>query len=345
MTSPPAGRDSAARPLAADEGIAPDRWPTTTAQNGTQATLVRPVNDLQIDQALALMLANAASGKSVAQKVQSFKAISREEDYDLTRQVVLLHQNKPIYACLFIAHPGRTALVLTAGPPKIAKLSTGPENASPEVALDRLCRWAFHCRCNLLQVLLDPDDAARQSICIQAGFKRLTDLIYLALPCDPPAQHVDNPPETSWLTYSPSHHDLFKDVITQTYCDSLDCPELGSLRDIEDVIRGHRTAGASDVRHWKVLLQSGRPVGALLLSVLKSGNTTELTYMGLVPSARGHNLAQVMLTEAVSCTRRSSCQCLTLAVDQRNLPAHRLYLRFGFQELISRTVMFRSSQW
>ena len=47
-------------------------------------------------------------------------------------------------------------------------------------------------------------------------------------------------------TYQPENHALFAAAIQESYRDTLDCPALSGLRDIEDVIAGHQSVGTFD---------------------------------------------------------------------------------------------------
>jgi ribosomal protein S18 acetylase RimI-like enzyme len=63
--------------------------------------------------------------------------------------------------------------------------------------------------------------------------------------------------------------------------------------------------------------------------------------MGLVPAARGQGYGQAMMQQAFKLARGEAVPCLTLSVDEKNLPARRLYRQFGFTELTRRDVWVR----
>ena len=154
-------------------------------------------------------------------------------------------------------------------------------------------------------------------------------------------------------TYSPATHGLFATTIMETYRDSLDCPGLNGLRDIEDVITGHKSSGEFDPNLWFLLCEHGHngnadggdpgptPVGVLLLSRVSRMETVELVYLGLVPAARGRGLGELLLKHALALVPAAGRSRLTLAVDAINAPAMRLYYRHGLQRVGARTAMMR----
>ena len=50
-------------------------------------------------------------------------------------------------------------------------------------------------------------------------------------------------------------HALFAETILQTYRDSLDCPGLNGVRQIEDIIAGHKASGEFDPALWFLLCE------------------------------------------------------------------------------------------
>src|SRR5207302_922390 len=118
---------------------------------------------------------------------------------------------------------------------------------------------------------------------------------------------------------------LFARAIADSYQSSLDCPDLNGVRDIKDVIAGHKASGEFDPAGWFVLLEAGEPRGALLLSHVPRTDAAELVYIGLVPSARGSGLGDLLMRQALWAVAAMRLARLTLAVDSRNDPALKLY--------------------
>lgn len=311
---------------------------------------VRPVRSDEIDRALELLLAGPNVGETASPgELDSFRQMARRERYDLSKQMVGLCDKELRHAALFIPRPGHTAFLFTSCP----SYASGEQGAGADKvawadselaaqALEGVCRWAWDSGVKLLQVMVDPADSERQRLCLDNGFGRLTDLIYLVHSDEVVGDDDFDASAFSWLSYDSGYHDLFKSVMLQTYRASLDCPELENLRDIEDVIEGHRGSGQFDRQWWKLFLWQDEPVGVLLLMPLRSQRMMELTYMGLCPAARGRGLGKVLVGEALRCRDGSGNDHLMLAVDCRNKPARDLYEGFGFRTILCRTVFIRS---
>jgi len=328
VETPPARSDSAVVSLLPTEMLA--------------GVKIRPVLPEEIDRCLALFFRNApGDDRQIYPRVESFKQLARQENYDLTRQMVAMVKGQIRHACLFVSQPGRMAFLFTSWADQHSEIDSNI--ASKTVA--ETCNWAFRQGSNLIQVLIEMTDHYRRELCLKSGFHCLTDLIYMHYHLVAPRPMPPLPPPYQWLTYEPARHDLFKQIINQTYQDSLDCPELTQLRNMDDVMDSHQAAGLFEPRWWKILLHNQKPAAVLLLSPLKSSNMLELTYMGLIPEFRGRGLSRLVLEEALRCIPLSNRRNLTLAVDCRNKPACQLYLNFGFEVIFRRTALIKPSNW
>lgn len=297
---------------------------------------IRPIRPEECNQALWLLLADSSKGSEVLpDQLDAFKALAEYEHYDLGRQIVAVHQGRLVYAGLFVPHAGQVAFIFTASGGQGEYAGVAAE------ALRKLTQWSFDQGSRFGQVLLEPPDAARKQLCLQSGFRYLTDLIYLVRPAEKPvAISIQPPDDMEWITYRPDRHGLFKQTISKTYRLSMDCPELESLRSIDDTITGFRGSGIFNPEGWKLLCQQGEPVGVLLLNRMSRENVMELVYMGLRPEFRGRKLGQTLLNEAVITARKFGVDAITLAVDIRNRPAYDLYRRLGFEILLTRSVFY-----
>lgn len=274
----------------------------------------------------------------VQQQIHTFKQLATQDGYDLQRQVVVEQAGQLIHAACFVPNEGGTTFVFFSQPDR---LLCDRESLAPycQEMLREIIGWAFREGTKLLQVLIESDDHSRRDLCLACGFSPLTDLIYLYRDNGPCALTMAPPKNYRWIPYDDSTHELFKEVIAQTYEESLDCPELESVRDMEDVVKAHKASGEFDPKYWNVLWVDGQPVGVLLLSPLRNGDMMELTYMGICKKNRGHGLGLFLLSRALRDVAQMSLAGLMLAVDKRNAPAHQLYLRFGFTELFERSVL------
>ena len=311
---------------------------------GLKNLRVRPIQPHEIAQALPLLFDDGkSSNQTLRDKTKAFTELARQENYNLSKQMVVADETRVFHACCFVPQEGKTAFIFTSQPKRTVR-SDGLLFDLAVTMLNRLSQWAFEEENKLLQVLVEPADHDRNRLGVASGFRELTELIYLTRDTLTPVLTFEQPDPIRWLPYSAQSHNLFKKIIKQTYRDSLDCPELENLRDMEDVLCGHKGAGQFDPTGWKLLMADGNPAGVLILSPFKKGRTMELTYMGLCPEARGKGYAQCLLAEALRYAQQAQMEHITLAVDHRNRPACRLYEQFGFFEILRRSVFFQVSK-
>ncbi len=311
------------------------------AGSGVEVRRIRPE---EIGPSLRLLLLESGiDGPELDRRMKHFQELAGQENYDLTRQVVIARDSRLVYAGLFVPNPGGTAFLFSS--PPAAEKSGGVDFISLSAqALDGLCQWAFREGSVLLQLLAEPGDGGRQELCRRSGLRHLTELVYLFRLSEAEAE-LPKAPGGQWLGYCREHHELFKETIARTYEGSQDCPELEGLRTMEEVLRGHQAGGRFDPRWWKLLRIEGKAAGVLLLMPLRSGDAMELTYMGVCPEYRQQGWGRCLLAEAVVSARMSGARCLTLAVDRRNERADRLYRSLGFQEMLRRVVYYRYAGW
>jgi len=185
---------------------------------------------------------------------------------------------------------------------------------------------------DLAQAMLDPDRPLDREPLLAAGFESLAELRFMdrPLPGSPvseaPAGRVDLRIESCGAAPPESVHRL----LLETYRDTLDCPGLAGARRVEDVLEGHRAAGRFRPDLWRWLLVGGTPAGLSLLNPNPDAGCVELVYFGLGPSFRGRGLAGTLLRDSIRTACTAGSPRLSLAVDDRNLPALRLYRRHGF---------------
>jgi ribosomal protein S18 acetylase RimI-like enzyme len=242
----------------------------------------------------------------------------------------------PLGGALAVASPGKTMLVFTP-----SYLPTATHKRLTVGAIEGLCEGAIAAGIHLAQSLIDPDDKSLQALFEQCGFSPLAELHYLQSSGSKRAKEATLPPGLRWVTYSEERHELFAQAIVATYQNSLDCPGLNGLRDVRDVIEGHRATGEFDPSLWFVLLNGETPLGVLLLSRVQRGEMMELVYLGLTPTARGQGLGDLLMRQALSMTVAHRQARMSLAVDAANVPALRLYWRHGLQVIGRKRAMLR----
>jgi ribosomal protein S18 acetylase RimI-like enzyme len=267
------------------------------------------------------------------EQVQEFMQFASSRGIDLSRLWLAGAAGQMEWAVLPVVSPGKTMLLLT--PPQL------PQKFDASPLVENVCAWFVQNGGHLAQVLADPPETPLRRFFIGRGFREIAELHYLqanARNISPPAL----PQGFHWHIYSPQTHPLFARAISASYQESLDCPALSGLREIEDVIAGHRASGEVDPRFWFVLMSpSGEACGVLLLTRVPRNDLSELVYLGIAPAFRGRGLGDVLMRQAFWAVRQMDLGRLTLAVDSKNAPALHLYYRHGLAHMGSKTAMLR----
>jgi GNAT superfamily N-acetyltransferase len=242
-------------------------------------------------------------------------------------------------AVLAQVHPGRTAVVW---PPRLA-------DDEPQLTAGRLlaaaCRMLHTARVRVAHVLLQAVTLSDDAVLRGEGFEPLAELLYMvsesgdfptALPPDPLA-----PDPLEYEPYCRSNHERLARLVSATYQETLDCPTLNGVRQIEDILTGYRGTGEFDPSQWLIVRRSGEDnggednggedVGCLLLADYPQHGNCELVYMGLVVSARGHGWGMHIARHAQWLAGRMGRERLVLAVDATNTPAIQMYAAVGFR--------------
>ncbi len=267
--------------------------------------------------------------------VAEFMRYADERGLDLGGMWVADAGGRVVWAVFPVASPGRTALLFM---PRAIVAGIAP---AAEALIDAVCQWQGGRGTRLAQALLDPESDSVRRVCEGRGFRFIAELVYLQanVPTSPPATEL--PAGIRWETYSKANHGLFREAILGSYEESLDCPGISGWREIEDVMAGHKAAGAFDPGLWLALVEGDRPIGALLLAVTSPRAMVELVYVGLAPAARGRGLGDAAMRMAMALSASVGAETLTLAMDGQNRPAMRLYHRHGMRRLCAKVAMMR----
>jgi mycothiol synthase len=230
-----------------------------------------------------------------------------------------------VSACVALETPGAAALVF-------APIAAGGSDADRATiaALEALVEAAWTRSVRLLEILTEPADTASGPVLREAGFRRLTRLLYLVRGDAPALAKVCAADDLRWVAYSPAREQLFCEALEATYVQSLDCPELTGLRSTRDVLAGHRATGIFDPSRWWVVKRGDTLAGVLLLNGIPDRDALEVVYMGVAQASRGTRVADALLQRAVDEMGCANAKQLALAVDERNGPARHLYSRWGF---------------
>ena len=306
------------------------------------AIAYRRAEPSELHEAIRLLLAGSNGGVTEEQMIDFIDA-SQQRGIDLADTWVAAHGSRVVFSLLPVVSPGKTMLVLSPpyAPPR-RSFGDGDGSESVVELSNRVCDHAkLHDGVELAQMLIDPSEISLKQLYLRAGFIDLAELIYLQravrrLPAVDPL-----PGNAHVLTYDETLYPLFIETIRRSYTDSLDCPALNGLRNMDDVLAGHRNSGEFDPSIWFILLDSDRPLGVMLLSRSLRGDAIELVYLGLTPEARGQGWADRLLQLALVTVVRQNKTNLTLAVDSKNTPALKLYQRHGLARVGSRRALIR----
>jgi mycothiol synthase len=220
--------------------------------------------------------------------------------------------------------PGKTALLW---PPQLA---TDEPTLTAVELLRAMSDWLTQQQVRVAQVLLPQGGLSDEAVLLADGFKPLAGLLYLV---SQEAEFPDSLPRSQlqFESYSAENHQRLAQIVEATYQDTLDCPQLDGVREIEDILTGYRATGVFDPQRWLIVLHAGEDIGCLLLTDHPSAENCELVYMGLIPASRGHGWGMDVARHAQWLARRAGRPRLVLAVDAGNEPAIRTYAAVGFQ--------------
>jgi ribosomal protein S18 acetylase RimI-like enzyme len=286
-------------------------------------------------QSAAAIILGSVEQPALPAQVTQFFHLAANRRIDLAQMWVATSAAGLAWAVLPIVNPGKTMLLFT--PAQV----THPAGEAAVQLLTHICDYYGQGDVHWAQVLIDPDQTVARRFYASHGFSEIAELIYLQGQAHRASKAAKLAPGMHWQTYGPDTHALFAQTITQSYQDSLDCPRLSGLRQIEDVIAGHKATGEFDPVMWRLLCEDGQPRAVLLLSRIVMTDAMELVYLGLTPSVRGRGLGSLLMQEAMHLVIRDNRRRLTLAVDSLNVPALRLYYRHGMQRLSSKIAMIR----
>ena len=250
------------------------------------------------------------------------------------RHLDLLHAGELDPAGLFVTGD-RDGAALAQRLPGALGLVWPPRAASAraeDALLAFACRWLRAGGVKVCQAFAADPPATLE----RAGFRRTTEVVHLRRDV-PPA--VDVPPGPLLLVpLTAADRPAFAATLLATHDGSRDCPELTGDRTPDELLAGF-AGPLADRPGWRLLAShQGEPVGVLLFDAGTETHAVELSYLGLVPAARGRGWGDVLVRSALRFAAADGAAVLTLSVDVRNGPARGLYARHGFRETDRRAV-------
>ena len=196
--------------------------------------------------------------------------------------------------------------------------------------------------CQLIQSWLPQATGVEAQRLRQAGLRHLADVHCLvSLPHHWPNATPSYDSPLDFVDCRTAHQDRLQEVLSATYTDTLDCPQLNVLRDIEDVLAGYHATGTPRADGWWLLQCGDQDVGCLLLADFPGNRQIELVYLGLIPTARGKGWGRLLVRYAQWFAFQATRDQLVLAVDSTNHPARTLYSDAGFVTWRQRSVFIK----
>lgn len=288
------------------------------------------------DLALGILLTGQAQPDTPA--VDHFKRFARQMGIDLSQLWLAETHGEPRTAALMVPGEGRICMLMLA---PIRREAVVPIQAE---LVRRMVGQLDPTKVHMVQALIEPQQTLVQASLRMAGLKDLATLGYMQRG-NLPRQRIRLNLSDQDITvhhWRQTHAKRFVTAIEATYQQTLDCPGLLGLRQIEDVVAGHMAAGVFDPRLWFALYQGTQPVGVMLLNTLAGHQSVELVYLGLAPAFRGQGLATRLLSYGMDLCGSRGAQSMLLAVDERNEPALHLYHRMGFERTGRKVALIQS---
>ncbi len=291
--------------------------------DGQSAATFRQVNAQGRREALMTLL--CGEDHATPQVVNSFQHFAEQERLSLDHLWAAYEDDRPVASLLIVPGAGRTAILF---------LSPIQDRRHVDVMAKlahRACAAQDPEHIRLIQVLLDPEQRLAAEALGAGGFTEIAWLQYMERATD------DGAPKQGLLgdagefvTWNEDLRALFSQAILASYEDTLDCPALLGLRDIDDIIASHMSAGCFMPDLWHVLVADGKPISVLLLNKVPHRQAVELVYLGVSPEWRGRGIGKKLVEFALARAREHSALKIILAVDESNSPANSLYEALGF---------------
>jgi len=186
----------------------------------------------------------------------------------------------------------------------------------------------------LVQAVLDEDDCPHAAALERAGMRYVTEIVFATRTMQPSLPRGES---QLIIQAIPSSYSELPTLLLRTYEGTFDLPELNGTRTASDIISAYETGWNDETPLWFLAERAGVAVGVLTLS-LQPDRTIELTYLGLVPEARGRGFGDEILQYALDRATVEMAYAIHLSIDARNAPALRLYRKHGFDETARRKV-------
>lgn len=240
-----------------------------------------------------------------------------------------------IAVVMIVGNPGRVGMLFHS-----PLSAAGVDAEALAMLLQTVRREVMGKELAFVQTLLSPDAWMDISAMEAGGLELLAELIYMKrdIPTGTEFSADAGASELTWRSFGQFDEAELADVISATYEGTLDCSPLVGVREMSDVIAGHKAGGHFTPSKWWIAERNGRPVGCIMVNDSHTRAIAEVVYLGVVPSCRGQLVGRALLAKAIRSARKEKKFLMTLAVDSRNDYARKLYESTGFQEIFRRMV-------
>ena len=187
---------------------------------------------------------------------------------------------------------------------------------------------------SFVQAICDPENPPAEWLSIE--LKHLADLDYLS--ADTLAIQAQRCTELDFQEATQFSDAELTALLDATFLETLDCPSMNQYRNASETLASYRAASQYDPTAWRIALHSETPVGCVLTMPFPTSEALELTYMGIVPAARGRRWGEALVAEATRVAHSRSLKSINLGVDRTNTPAISIYRDCGFTTFYSEAV-------
>jgi GNAT superfamily N-acetyltransferase len=208
---------------------------------------------------------------------------------------------------------------------------------SLEPMVEPLVQFCHSQRAFAAVALADRDQPFDEKTFCSAGqFRFLSELLHLATDISLtslPHEETQEPYRLQFVSLPNDSEETAARMVrlmNETYRHTLDFPELMELAPVERVLQGYKSNALFRPEWWFFIQKEGNDVGVLLLTEI-SPDQMELTYMGLIESARRQGFSRDIVRFAKDVACRWKRRMLLTSVDEKNVPACQVYLSQGFK--------------